>query len=340
MEALFDRSPEAPPEIQAPGAPRAASRDFRDFDELSESFVEFDSEYMQVGTGPVRAQVSRLMLDRVVLSRGDEEAPQYVNNSTNGGVASLLLLAAPSPATYWLGRRADERTLLSYAPGAEHVGRSSGAMTWMTIHYRPATLERQQLALGLPVSPIVTGSLDPRPEQVTALRRAAARAFEVASDPNALESAPVRRALEESILNAAAHATTRAPVRADAAPSSRERAVRRALDVLAARAREPLYLADLCEAASVSERTLRNAFYEFYGLSPIRFLHVRRMGLVRRALREADPARDHVSPIAARHGFTNLGRFAVEFRRLFGVSPSQVLRAPGGAGDDQGFTPS
>ena len=35
--------------------------------------------------------------------------------------------------------------------------------------------------------------------------------------------------------------------------------MRCALEVLATRAREPLYLADLCEAASVSERTLRNA---------------------------------------------------------------------------------
>jgi AraC-like DNA-binding protein len=309
-----------------PDPPRAISRRFGDFDELSESFVDFDADYLQMGTGPVRAEVSRVQLDRVVVLRGDEESPQYVVNSTNGrGAATLLLLAVPSCDTFWLGSRAHERTVISYEPGAEHVGRSSGPMSWMTIHYAPAALERQQLALGLPVAPALTGSLTPGTEAVADLRRVAAEAIEVASDPSALEVPELRRSLEESILTAAVRVASSAPQRS-AAWISRERAVRRAFEVLESRSREPLYLAELCEAAAVSERTLRNAFQHLYGVSPIRFLHMRRLALARRALLDADPARDRVSPIATRFGFTNLGRFAVEFRQLFGVSPSELLR--------------
>lgn len=326
---MLTSSPGSPSDSKPANQVRVASRDYADFDELSESFVDFECEYMQVGTGPVRARLSRVDLGDVVLLRGSEEAPQYVINSTNGENATLLLLGASSRSTYWLGRRADERTLLSYAPGAEHAGHSRGPMNWFTVHVPPAVFERQQAALGLEPTPIVTGPVSAHADDVDLLRRTAAHAFDVAADPDALAAPELSHALEQSVLTAAVQAASCPPQRAGAA-MSRERAVRRALDVLASRSREPLYLADLCEAASVSERTLRNAFRDFYGLSPIRFLQVRRMGMVRRALLEADPERDRVSPIAARFGFTNLGRFAVEFRRLFGVSPSQLLRASGG----------
>jgi AraC family transcriptional regulator, ethanolamine operon transcriptional activator len=84
---------------------------------------------------------------------------------------------------------------------------------------------------------------------------------------------------------------------------------------------------DLCEAAGVSERTLRNAFQSVYGMSPIRFLQLRRLHQVRRALRR--DAAVSVTEVALRHGFVNLGRFAAEYRQLFGESPSLTRRNAG-----------
>jgi AraC family ethanolamine operon transcriptional activator len=69
---------------------------------------------------------------------------------------------------------------------------------------------------------------------------------------------------------------------------------------------------------------VRNAFQSLYHVSPIRFLHLRRLHQVRRALRRN--AQTSVTEVALRFGFGNLGRFAVEYRRLFGESPSQTLR--------------
>jgi AraC family ethanolamine operon transcriptional activator len=71
---------------------------------------------------------------------------------------------------------------------------------------------------------------------------------------------------------------------------------------------------------------MRTAFQRIHGVSPIRYLHLHRMGQARRALRDADRTSERVADIATRFGFANLGRFAVEFRQLFGVSPSQLLR--------------
>ena len=61
-------------------------------------------------------------------------------------------------------------------------------------------------------------------------------------------------------------------------------------------------------------------------MSPHQYLWLRRMNLVRRALALADAAAKTVTEIANDHGFAELGRFAVTYRKLFGESPSVTLR--------------
>jgi AraC-like DNA-binding protein len=97
-------------------------------------------------------------------------------------------------------------------------------------------------------------------------------------------------------------------------------------DFLVARRFEPLYLAEICAAIGVSERTLRTCCQEHLGMAPIRYLWLRRMHLARRALLRAGPETTTVTEIATEHGFWELGRFSVEYRALFGESPSASLR--------------
>ena len=92
---------------------------------------------------------------------------------------------------------------------------------------------------------------------------------------------------------------------------------------------QPLYLTEICAAIGVAERTLRAACDEHLGMGPIRYLSLRRMHLVRRALLHADPATATVTRLATDHGFWELGRFSVAYRALFGESPSESLRRPG-----------
>jgi transcriptional regulator GlxA family with amidase domain len=68
-------------------------------------------------------------------------------------------------------------------------------------------------------------------------------------------------------------------------------------------------------------------------MGPIRYLSLRRMYLVRRALLRADPSTATVTRIVTDHGFWELGRFSVSYRTLFGESPSESLRRPA---DDRG----
>ena len=84
-------------------------------------------------------------------------------------------------------------------------------------------------------------------------------------------------------------------------------------------------LRTLCAVAGVSERRVRDAFYECFGVSPT--VHLRNSALreVRRTLIARPAARDAVTRAASDFGFWHLSRFAGQYRALFGESPSETL---------------
>jgi AraC-like DNA-binding protein len=91
-----------------------------------------------------------------------------------------------------------------------------------------------------------------------------------------------------------------------------------------------LHIVDVCSAIGVSERTLRLRCIEHLGMSPHRYLQLRRRHQVRRALSIADAKAKTVTAIATDYGFWELGRFSVAYKKLFGESPSATLgRASG-----------
>jgi AraC-like DNA-binding protein len=91
---------------------------------------------------------------------------------------------------------------------------------------------------------------------------------------------------------------------------------------------EKFYLSDVCSQIGASERTLRLHCQEQLGMSPNRYLWLRRMNQVQYTLAHADPAATTVTQVANEHGFAELGRFAVSYRKLFGELPSVTLRRP------------
>jgi AraC family ethanolamine operon transcriptional activator len=108
-------------------------------------------------------------------------------------------------------------------------------------------------------------------------------------------------------------------------PSNRTRLVRRAEDYMRAHLEAPLSMFDLCREFDVSERTLRYAFQEVRGLSPMAYFQARRLNAVRQELKAAPTGTATVQEIAQRWGFWHSGEFASAYRRLFGELPSQTF---------------
>ncbi len=108
----------------------------------------------------------------------------------------------------------------------------------------------------------------------------------------------------------------------------RVRLARRAEAWMRERLGEAVSVPDVCLALRVSRRELEYAFRAAFDTSPRAFLHALRMNAIRRALRFAAAVggAGSVTDIALDHGVTHLGRFAVEYRRLFGEGPRATLQ--------------
>lgn len=89
----------------------------------------------------------------------------------------------------------------------------------------------------------------------------------------------------------------------------------------------PVTPSELASRVGVSLRTLQAGFQSEWGVSPQPFLLQLRL---RRAhadlLSAASQDGATVSAVAARWGFSNLGRFAEHYRRAYGVRPGDTLR--------------
>lgn len=97
----------------------------------------------------------------------------------------------------------------------------------------------------------------------------------------------------------------------------------RAKDFIHANARESLSLEDLEQIAGVSRFKLFDGFKKYFGVSPMAYLKQHRLKAVRQDILEDRTARN-ISEIAMGWGFTHLGRFSCEYRKLFGETPSMT----------------
>lgn len=107
--------------------------------------------------------------------------------------------------------------------------------------------------------------------------------------------------------------------------SRRRRLVRTVEGYLDAHPRKALSMAALCELTGASERTVEYAFREQLGLSPNRYLRLRRLHGARRDLLNADPDEVDVTGVAMSWDFWHLGRFAADYEQSFGERPSATL---------------
>jgi AraC-like DNA-binding protein len=106
--------------------------------------------------------------------------------------------------------------------------------------------------------------------------------------------------------------------------------VRRVEDWVDGRPPEGIHIGDLCRELHLSRRTLQRAFTEALGIGPARYLAHKRLTAVRAELRHGDPAQLRVTDTATKYGFWQLGRFARDYREMFGERPSETLSRPCG----------
>ena len=102
------------------------------------------------------------------------------------------------------------------------------------------------------------------------------------------------------------------------------RHVKWAIDFMHEHIADPISLSEIASAAKVSARTLQQGFRHFRNTSPMSYLHEIRLNAAHEELSQTC-ARASVTEIAVKWGFTHLGRFAHDYRKRFGESPSKTI---------------
>jgi AraC-like DNA-binding protein len=114
-----------------------------------------------------------------------------------------------------------------------------------------------------------------------------------------------------------------APALAPRASASEAERLNRVLDLLDRRFHEPLRIAELCEAANLSERSLHRYFLRHLGESVGRYLNRLRIGYATRQLTDTTWP---IALIATKAGFPNLANFNRQFLFSRGMTPSAYRR--------------
>jgi len=311
--------------------PSSAVRTFTDPDEYTAAIRGATAEVAITQRGDFQAKWARIDLHRLWMQRYSDNLSRILNvTNLTAGRTYISFRTRPGPSFLQGGMELSPFVVQWHGPGSDYYQRSSGSAHFGTMSLPvedSASVGEAMAGLDLtpPHDPILITPPRPAIERLQRLHAAARdlaeNAPEIITNPNAARG--LERALIETLVHCLGTAQHGENSLAQGQHAVVMRRFRRAVEESC---EQPLYIPELCKAIGVSERKLRMCSQEHLGVSPKRYLLLRRMHLSRRALREAAPDATSVTDIATSYGFWQLGRFAVEYQALFGEPPSATLR--------------
>lgn len=283
------------------------------------------------GKGEFHAELVEVDLHRLWLHRRSERLPRLVRASVRGDRAAFGFPNAANQATIrHSGMEVTSAEIIVHGSNAEFYRQSSGPSSFSSLSFPAGDFSAVAGAiLGQDIAvSAITHLVRPDPDQLSRLVSLHKVVMDLTEADNETLALPqVTRSLEETILHALANCLSRSARVETSISGRRSLAIMSRLEeYLALHYDDPVYLSEICMATGVSESTLRRCCNEHLGMGPVQYLWRRRMGLAHAALLHADPATSTVTSIATDHGFWELGRFAVQYRKLFGESPASSLR--------------
>jgi AraC-like DNA-binding protein len=288
------------------------------------------TELLVVGRGPFRARMTRIVLPHLRISSVEEQLARIAFVASPPGTVRVFLPIGGSPFPVYGGMRVETGMIVTHTAGEGMHLRFDGPCRWGHIVLPEAYLARYHRAIaGTPLA-LPRGVQRWRPSPgafgaLTELHDAAIRVTE--ARPGTAPGTEAARGLEQELTDALIECLSQSAVIPATALMRRHAGLMAQFEaVMRADCAGRLSVGEIGADLGVADRTLRTCCQEFLNMSPSRYLRARRMQLVRRALRRADPSQTSVAQIARRYGFEGLGRFAASYRTRFGELPSITLK--------------
>ena len=311
--------------------PSSVIASYADPHEYQKAVQSADLQVYATGRGRFEATLTRITLNRLRTQRASLSVPAVTHSAVAKDRRMIFLQFDPNQAPILhSGIEISPSDIVCYPLGSEHHYRTSTSYQCGGMSLAPEDFAALANALAgyEPAVPATMQVVRPPAALMSRLLSLHKAASDLAATaPDLLEHPEVARAMEQELVCAMIACLTD-PATEERYRSNRQRlmVMQRFEQMLEQRHDESLYVTDVCADIGVSERTLRLHCQEQLGMGPHRYLWIRRMNLAHRALALADASTKTVTEIANDHGFGELGRFAVAYRKLFGESPSATLR--------------
>lgn len=309
--------------------PSSAGRiETHDLIEHQEAADLWDVFFRQVSPGPFHGQVEYVQLNGIIFYRESWNLKVVANGETPKGYFMFGGSVSPERTVDWCGNMATREHLAFGRPSSEMeilFPLETHHVALLVPHHLMLHYFGEEFLADLLSSQLhhLTCNQQHGCNLVTRLDRMVNKYLanvELLADARECKAAELHiiNDLAESFIDfdTQAHQTT--------TPSQRRKVLHHAIR-MSKNIRGPITIPEYAATTGMSQRTLELAFQESLGITPRQFLRIHLLNCIRRELLKGDAESTTITEIATHWNFTELGRFAVNYKQLFGESPSMTL---------------
>ena len=300
-------------------------QNFSSFEEFNSFNHGWDTDFSICSNRPYQARIEQFSSDNILVNTASFSQGTIQRGTTPAGMHTFALPVLIRGPMYWRSTPVHTQCLIAFPEDHELQAVANGPISMCTISVHEDRISRQLAVSGDYTHHALNkgGATELQTHQWHKLHKL----LRFYSDCLAqYGDNRYSKSLEENLLDGIldlmmGSANIGVPIRPEAAA----RNTRRALAYMHAQRREPIIIADLCSALSISRRVLELSFKKYIGLSPKQFSNLQRMHSCHEELLRGSPQHDSVNQVAMSWGFWHMGQFGSDYKKLFGQTPGTTL---------------
>ncbi|MDX2434493.1 MAG: helix-turn-helix domain-containing protein [Desulfobacterales bacterium] len=303
---------------------------FSDFDKFAHTIQDFDLDFLQLDIGAFKANLIQLATDKSIFAHIQFNRRLDQRGSPPPEDWTFAIFAEHSTPIVWHEQEISTNTIAVYKPGSEVDCVSRPGFDVFTISYPEEYLNWVCSYLDLPEIKKLANNYDNfecNMIDLFKIRCQLQQIIEFLKDPSIqIDNASFINDLDVHLPEQILLALAGSRYVKIASANLRKHSIKLIKDYLVEFPQELVTVSQLCTITGASRRTLQYAFQEHYGLSPKTYLNNYRLNAVRRELKKCAPFKTKVNDAASLWGFWHMGKFAADYRKLFGELPSETLK--------------
>lgn len=312
-----------------PSIPAAVRRiSLTDFDQVESCFSSWQGRIEQLSSGRFSGSLQVVQGSLVRLMAIEANQQVLLRGRNPGEMFSVYPVNTGNSGSVWQGHQLTPGQLVLIGIDVESNHLSALKSQNLGVTLRAVDLQeaaRILLADDAAELPNTWTAFSPSPVAFAALNEKLSSLLKLGvADPRVIGTPEGHRLEQECIRSVVASVFSLSARSPALSLRGRSLLIRRAEEFMRSRLVDPVGAVDLCRELGVSDRTLRLAFHERFGLGPMVYYKSLRLNAVRARLKESPQTT--VAEAAREFGFHHLGNFAYDYRRQFGERPSQTDR--------------